>query len=109
MVDETEMAQYRRRLRDWEKERERQINEFTITEKDLLQAQPKKPRSTESRKPKHSKLTRGQSADNFLKVDKLEAEENLYTTRPKEKTYKQYKVASQNTHCDNRTSFVFQL
>ncbi|XP_070569847.1 cilia- and flagella-associated protein 65-like [Ptychodera flava] len=35
ITDETEMAEYRRELADWEAEKERQKYEFTITEKDL--------------------------------------------------------------------------
>ena len=36
MTDETEMAEHKEKLSDWEKEKERQKYEFTITESDTL-------------------------------------------------------------------------
>ncbi|XP_067934870.1 cilia- and flagella-associated protein 65-like [Watersipora subatra] len=92
VVDETEMARYRRRLRDWENERERQINEFTITEKDLVKN--KRARSTGEHTVKKGKPVKGGSAQNFLKIDKANVQEDidLYKPQPREKTYKQYKA-----------------
>ncbi|XP_071792552.1 cilia- and flagella-associated protein 65-like [Asterias amurensis] len=41
VTDETEMAEYKEKLSDWEKEKERQKYEFTITESDTLKEPPK--------------------------------------------------------------------
>ena len=86
------MARYRRRLRDWESERERQINEFTITEKDLVPDKTRRVKSTGDAGKKRGKPTLGKSADNFLKINKVKEQENLYKGQPKDKTYKPYKV-----------------
>lgn len=80
VVDETEMAKYRRKLRDWETERERQLQEFTITEKDLVPAVDKK----------HSAST--YKSKKSLKINRSPEQPDLYTAEPKEKTYKAYKV-----------------
>lgn len=74
------MAQYRRTLRDWETERERQINEFTITDD----------RVRNNNEPvKRSKKT---LPSNTLIRDGVPDDAELYTLNPEEKTYKQYKV-----------------
>lgn len=86
IVDETEMARYRRRLRDWESERERQLQEFTITEKDLAQEADKKSAATSSR------------SKNSLKINRAPDQQDLYTAQPKEKTYKGYKVRPSELH-----------
>lgn len=88
------MARYRRRLRDWESERERQINEFTITEKDLTKNKGRRANSMVDPSAKREKPTPGKSAPNVLRVNKIKGQENLYTTPPKEKTYKSYQVCS---------------
>jgi len=82
ITDETEMAKYRRRLRDWERERERQIHEFTITEKDL--ARSSAPRSKGS--------APGAKSESVLAINSSSAHKDLYSASPKSKTYKSYKV-----------------
>lgn len=86
------MARYRRQLRDWETERERQINEFTITEKDLATTKSSKAGSTAVHSTKKGRSTPGKSAPNVLRINKSKSQDNLYTAQPKEKTYKSYQV-----------------
>ena len=87
-MDETDMAQYRRQLRDWEAERERQMNEFTITEKDLI---------TEKSSSSQQRL-RGPT-DTLIResIGSLE----IYKQQPEDKKFKSYKVRVQflQKHC----------
>lgn len=79
------MARYRRRLRDWNTERERQIEEFTITEKDLA-------------KPKiENNYSKSATSTSMLKVSgRTGGDRNLYSAQPRDKTYKSYKVHIKN-------------
>ena len=79
-VDESEMAKYRRKLRDWYTERERQLQEFTITEKDLVPAVDKKHSASTSNSKKSPKINRSPE------------QPYLYTAEPKGKAYKADKV-----------------
>lgn len=82
ITDETEMAKYRRRLRDWERERERQIHEFTITEKDLARSSALRSKGSAP----------GAKSESVLAINSSSAHKDLYSAPPKSKTYKSYKV-----------------
>lgn len=82
IVDETDAAQYRRKLRDWENERERQMYEFTITDKDIQREKQQQSRCKASRSLPSGLLAREGNS----------TESHLYTVPADEKIFKPYKV-----------------
>lgn len=89
MVDETGLANYRRRLGEWEDERERQLHEFTITENDLV---PKRENIRYKGRTQGSSNSSQVIAQLNSTAREVEVSKQQLLTSVEQKLYKPYKV-----------------